>query len=94
MCQKKKLYCEFIRINTSKEGYDADHEASRIQAFISGFKEKEKENKIKELEDKIKKIKTSINKSKCISCQKTFYLIIKNKKHTIKNKTNKIGKKV
>ena len=35
---EKKLYCEFIRINTSKEGYDADYETSRIQAFISEFK--------------------------------------------------------
>ena len=40
---EEKLNCEFIRINTSKEGYDADYEASRIQVFISKFKE----NKIK-----------------------------------------------
>ena len=26
-----KLGCKFIRINTSKEGYDADYEASRVQ---------------------------------------------------------------
>ena len=50
---EKKLSCEFIRINTSKEGYDADYETSRIQAFISKFKDK----KIKELEYKIKKLK-------------------------------------
>ena len=36
-----------------------------------------------------KKIKTSINKSKCISCQKMFYQIANNEKHSIKNKTNK-----
>ena len=52
----KKLYFEFIRINTSKEGYDADYEASRIQAFISKFKDKEKDNKIKEKENKIKEL--------------------------------------
>ena len=57
---RKKLNCKFIRINTSKENYDADYEASRIQVFISQFKEnkiKEKDNKIKELEDEIKKLK-------------------------------------
>ena len=39
---EKKLNCEFIRINASTENYDADHEASRIQLFISKFKDKEK----------------------------------------------------
>ena len=39
---EKKLNCEFIRINASTENYDADHEASRIQVFISKFKDKEK----------------------------------------------------
>ena len=52
---KKKLNCKFIRINTSKEIYDADYEASRIQTFISKFKDKEKENEIKKLEDEINK---------------------------------------
>ena len=54
---EKKLYCEFIRINASREGFDADYETSRIQKFISEFKEKEKDKKIKELEDEIKKLK-------------------------------------
>ena len=36
----KKLGCKFIRINTSKEGYDTDYEASRIQTFISKFKDR------------------------------------------------------
>ena len=58
--RQKKPYCEFIRINTSKEGSDADYEASRIQAFISEFKEKEKGSKIKELEDEIKKLKLQL----------------------------------
>ena len=80
-----KLVCKFIRINTSNEkrGYDTDYEVSKIQTFISKFKEKkikENENKIKELEDEIKKIKTLINKSKCISCQKCF-----SKLQTMKN---------
>ena len=39
---EKKLNCTFIRINTSKEYYDPDYEASRIQTFISNFKHKEK----------------------------------------------------
>ena len=47
---EKKLYCEFIRINTSKEDYDADYEASRIQAFIIKFKEKD--NKANEKDTK------------------------------------------
>ena len=59
---EKKLGCIFIRINTSdaKRGYDTDYEVSKIQIFISKFKEKkrkEKENKMKELEDEIKKLK-------------------------------------
>ena len=37
---ENKLNCEFNRINTSKENYDADYEASRIQTFISKFKDK------------------------------------------------------
>ena len=68
----EKLNCEFIRINTSKEGYDADYEASSISKFISNFnfililsfiskfKDKDKENKIKELEDEIKKLKLQL----------------------------------
>ena len=50
---KKKLNCTFIRINTSKENYDTDYDASRIQTFISNFNT----NKIKKLEGKIKKLK-------------------------------------
>ena len=57
---EKKLNCKFIRINTSRENFDVDYEASRIQVFISQFKDnkiKEKDNKTKELEDEIKKLK-------------------------------------
>ena len=57
---EKKLNCEFIRINTSRENYDADYEASRIQTFINKFKNKEKENEIKKLEDEIKKLKLQL----------------------------------
>ena len=58
---EKKLGCLFIRINTSdvKRGYDTDYEVSKIQIFISEFKDKkvkEKDHKIKELEDELKKI--------------------------------------
>ena len=56
---RKKLNCTFIRINISKENYDTDYEASRIQTFISNFHK----NKIKELEVQIKSlsIKNNIN---------------------------------
>ena len=50
---EKKRNCTFIRINTSRENFDVNYEASRIQVFISQFKD----NKIKELEDEIKKLK-------------------------------------
>ena len=50
---EKKLKCTFIRINTSREHFDVDYEASRIQKFISQFKD----NKNKELKDEIKKLK-------------------------------------
>ena len=53
--QKKKLCCKFISINPSKEGYDADFKASRIQTFISKFKDIQFK-KLKELEDKIEKL--------------------------------------
>ena len=56
---KKKLGCKFIRINTSKEGYDPDYEAIRIQTFISKSKDrqlKKLNKKLKELEDKIEKL--------------------------------------
>ena len=67
---EKKLNCEFIRINTSRESYDADYGVSRIQTFIKfKDKEKEKENKKNKRYKKTKrrniKIKTSINKPKC-----------------------------
>ena len=54
---EKTLNCTFIRINTSRENFDADYEASEIQTFISQFKDdevKERDNKNKELEDEIK----------------------------------------
>ena len=63
---KKKLGCKFIRINTSKEGYNADYKASRAQIFISEFKNKKfkklggSNKKIKELEDEIKKLKLEL----------------------------------
>ena len=62
---EKKLNCKFIRINTSRDNYDADYEASRIQAFISQFKDKEKENEIRKIRRRNKQIKASIDKAKC-----------------------------
>ena len=73
---KKELNCKLIRINTSTENFDVDYEPSRIQLFISQFKDnkikekdknkkledeiKEKDNKNKELEDEIKKLKLQL----------------------------------
>ena len=53
---EKKLNCTFIRINTSKENFDADYEASRIQTFICQFKD----SKNKKLEDEIEKLKPQL----------------------------------
>ena len=55
----KKFGCKVISINTSKEGDNADYEASRIQTFTSKFKDrqlKKLNKKLKELEDKIEKL--------------------------------------
>ena len=41
---EKKLGCKFIRINMSKENYDADYEATRIQTLISKFKDSQLNN--------------------------------------------------
>ena len=60
---EKKLNCKFIRINTSREKFDIDYEASRIQTFISQFKDnkiKERDNKNKELEDEIETLKLQL----------------------------------
>ena len=56
---EKKLGCKFIRINTIKEAYDAEYEASTIQTFISKLKDRQLKKwnkKLKDLEDKIKKL--------------------------------------
>ena len=56
---EKKLGCKCIRINTSKEGYDTDYEASRMQTFTSKFKDRKLEKlskKLKELDNKIEKM--------------------------------------
>ena len=50
---EKKLNCEFVRINTSRENYDAGYEVSRMQTFISGSNK----NKIKKLVDELKKLR-------------------------------------
>ena len=44
---KKDLNCKFIRINTSKENFHVDYEVSRIQIFISQFKDNEIKDTIK-----------------------------------------------
>ena len=53
------LGCKFIRINTIKDGYDLDYEASRIQTFISKFNDrqlKKLNKKLRELGNKIEKL--------------------------------------
>ena len=47
----KKFGRQFIRIDANKEGYDADYEASRIQTFISKFKDR----KLKKIKQENKK---------------------------------------
>ena len=64
---EKKLNCTFIRINTSRENFDVDYEASKIQTFISQFKHnknKELEDEIKEKDNENKKLKDEIEKLK------------------------------
>ena len=66
---ENKLGCKFIRINTSKKVYDADHDASRIQTFINKFRDRKLQKlnkKNKRTRRQNKRIKTSVNKSKCL----------------------------
>ena len=53
---EKKLGCNSIIIDTNKEGYDADYEASRTQTFVIKFKDRQLHKNLKELEDKIEKL--------------------------------------
>ena len=50
---EKRLTCKFMRINISdaERDYDTDYEVSKMQVFISKFKDE----KMKELEGEIKK---------------------------------------
>ena len=57
---EKKLGYKFIRINTRKEGYNADYEASRLQTFISEFKNE----KLKKLEESNQKNKRTRRRNK------------------------------
>ena len=93
---EKKLGCKFIRINTSKEGYDADYEASRTKTFISKFKDR----RLKRLNKKIKRTRRQNRniywsnhsiKSKCLKyiVKKNTVHNIRHEKRTIKNKTDK-----
>ena len=52
---EKKLFRKFIRINTGKEGYDEDYEASRIQTFIKKFKDRQLKKLNKNLQNKRQK---------------------------------------
>ena len=50
----KNLGCKFFRINTSKERYNAEYKASRVQEFIFEFKDKQLKKLEKESNKKIK----------------------------------------
>ena len=69
--RKKNLNCTCIRINTSKENFDVDCEASKIQTFISQFKD----SKNKELKDEIEKLNLQL----AFWVQKIMRSMIKNK---------------
>ena len=78
---EKKFGCKLIRINTSKEGYDADYEVSRIQTFIIEFRDwqlKDLSKKIKELEDKIQELKLQL------TSQSVYNALSKNTTYIIK----------
>ena len=71
---EKNIGCNFIRINPSKENYDADYEIGRIQTCISGFKNK----KLTELVEKWKKKKKSLKiKCKPIKNKNSFHRLQK-----------------
>ena len=61
---EKNLGCKFIRINTSKERYNADYEASRVQEFICKFKGKQLKKTRKKIKQK-NKIKIEVDKNGC-----------------------------
>ena len=50
----KYLGCKFFRINRSKERYNAEYKASRVQEFIFEFKDKQLKKLEKESNKKIK----------------------------------------
>ena len=53
--QKKKLNCKFIRVNTSKENYDADYKLVEYRCLSVSLKTKKNKHEIKALKDEIKK---------------------------------------
>ena len=63
MHQKKNLTINLLDLILVNKNFDIGYKASRIQTFISQFKDnkiKEIDNKNKELEDKIKKLKLQL----------------------------------
>ena len=57
---EQKIDCKFIRFDTSdaRRSYDTYYDVSKIQAFISKFKDA----KIKELDEETKKLKLQLTK--------------------------------
>ena len=92
--QKKKLGCIFIRINTSNatRGYGTDYEVSKIQIFISKFKDE----KITELEDEIKKLKLQLTNQSVLNrlSKKGFTKLQRIKNTQSKIKPIKTGKEL
>ena len=52
---EKKLNCKFIRVNTSKENYDADYKLVEYRCLSVSLKTKKNKHEIKALKDEIKK---------------------------------------
>ena len=71
---EKKLDCKFIRINASKENYEADYEILRIQNLLVSLKTKELEKDIKQLKEK-NNYKRLCKKRRRIPAQYTWFIV-------------------
>ena len=78
---KKELNCVFIRTNPNEKNVNIFKDINKIRRHI-------KKSMIVDLSKRLLGLEFKSNhsiKSKCISCQKMFYQITKNEKHTIKS---------
>ena len=87
---EKELNCVFIRINPDEKNFNIFREINKIHRYI---KKSIKNLLIDDLSKRLLEIEFKSNhsiKSKCLKwIVKTFCQIIKNEKHTIKNKNKK-----